>query len=386
MRRKLMNFSIRKVWLISVVLIQLASFAHAQSIRLDWDPDPGAMGYKVYRSLRPNGYTTSPLSGPALLKTPSFTDSTAQSGQTYYYVVTNVSFTGEESNYSNEIAATVSPAPVTNVESALQSSGVHSSELAIMSQQRDSVVVSEAAIPPAPLIQSGRIYVEFHDSVNTGIAIVNPNPEPVVFNFYLTDGNGVELHSSSVTIDANTTIAALLDQPTFAPAADIDLHSARTLTFSSSSQIAFTAIRGFTNERSDYLVTPLPLAATESADASSLVIPNYVEGGPWQSRIILVNPANVPVSGVAEFFTPPDPSLGERWSYTIPAGSATSLQTAAQSDSRSGWIRITPDQSSVSPTAVVVLSFRPNGATDYELGVTAAAEESAFRIYAETSG
>jgi hypothetical protein len=157
------------------------------------------------------------------------------------------------------------------------------------------------------------------------------------------------------------------------------------MTFSSSSQIAFNAIRGFTNERSEFLITPLPLATTESAGASSLVIPNYIDGGPWQSRIILVNPANVPVSGVAEFFSS-SADLEDRWTYTIPAASATSLQTTVPSDSRAGWIRITPDQNSVSPSAVTVLSFRSNGTTDYEFGVTAEAEESAFRIYAETSG
>src|SRR5262249_31514870 len=155
-----------------------------------------------------------------------------------------------------------------------------------------------------------------------------------------------------VTIDANSNISALLNQPPFAPAADIDLRTARTLTFSSSSPFAFNAIREFTNERSELLMTPLPLAATESGGVSPLVIPNYVEGGPWQSRIILVNPANVPLSGVAEFFTSSAQNPEGRWQYTIPAGSATSLQMATQSDSLTGWVRITPDQSSVSPSAV----------------------------------
>jgi hypothetical protein len=101
--------------------------------------------------------------------------------------------------------------------------------------------------------------------------------------------------------------------------------------------------------------------------------------------VILVNPANIPVSGIVELFTSVG-EIAERLNYTISAGSATTIQTNAASHSRTGWIRISSDIDTVSPSALAVLSFRPDSVTKYEVGVAAVAEESTLRIYAEASG
>jgi len=65
-------------------------------------------GYYVYRS------TTSGSGYAKLNSTPdsatTYTDSTVQSGTTYYYVVTAVDSSGDESAYSNQSMATV-PTP-----------------------------------------------------------------------------------------------------------------------------------------------------------------------------------------------------------------------------------------------------------------------------------
>lgn len=65
-----------------------ATSAPAGAITLDWDFSPGATGYNIYRSTTSGGYNfTAPLNGGTPVSGPSYNDSTAVSGTTYYYVV-----------------------------------------------------------------------------------------------------------------------------------------------------------------------------------------------------------------------------------------------------------------------------------------------------------
>ncbi len=79
------------------------------SVDLSWTPSTSAVsGYNVYRS----GQSGGPYSriNSALDTTTLYTDSTVQSGQTYYYVTTAVDSSGNESTYSNQVTAAV-PTP-----------------------------------------------------------------------------------------------------------------------------------------------------------------------------------------------------------------------------------------------------------------------------------
>jgi Abnormal spindle-like microcephaly-assoc'd, ASPM-SPD-2-Hydin len=80
--------------------------AIAHSVSLSWiDGDAGVTGY--------NTYVASVSGGPYLRLTStsiagtSYVDSSVQSGRTYYYVVTALDSTNQESTYSSEIAAIV---------------------------------------------------------------------------------------------------------------------------------------------------------------------------------------------------------------------------------------------------------------------------------------
>ena len=73
------------------------------TVSLAWNSVPSAAGYNVYRS---------PLSGGGwqkvnsdLLPSPEFMDGGLQNARTYYYVVTAVDGSGNESAYSNEVSA-----------------------------------------------------------------------------------------------------------------------------------------------------------------------------------------------------------------------------------------------------------------------------------------
>jgi len=63
------------------------------------------VGYYIYRGTTSGGPYTKLNSSPVLLTT--YTDSTVQSGLTYYYVTTAVDSGGNESVHSNEVSAPI---------------------------------------------------------------------------------------------------------------------------------------------------------------------------------------------------------------------------------------------------------------------------------------
>jgi hypothetical protein len=76
------------------------------SVHLAWNPSSSQIaGYKVYRGNVSGGpYTTI---SPSTVDSLAYDDSTVASGSAYYYVVTAVSHSGDESQYSNESAAVI---------------------------------------------------------------------------------------------------------------------------------------------------------------------------------------------------------------------------------------------------------------------------------------
>ncbi len=78
----------------------------SHSVALSWTASTSTVtGYNVYRGSVSGGPYTKQNS--ALIAAINYTDSTVQSGQTYYYVVTSVDSSGMESTYSNQVSATI---------------------------------------------------------------------------------------------------------------------------------------------------------------------------------------------------------------------------------------------------------------------------------------
>jgi hypothetical protein len=100
--------------LLCVAILQTGHTAYAQSVKIAWDPvsSTSLAGYRVYRSEQTGTFPSTPLNS-TLTTTNSYTDSTVQAGHTYFYVTAAVDTTGLESQFSNQIQATV-PAAATN--------------------------------------------------------------------------------------------------------------------------------------------------------------------------------------------------------------------------------------------------------------------------------
>jgi hypothetical protein len=154
--------------------------------------------------------------------------------------------------------------------------------------------------------------------------------------------------------------------------------------------VGVTALRGFTNERSEFLITTLPVAPLVSID-SPLVFAHYADGGGWKTQVILINPTDGILSGTADLFidSPAGMTGGSR--QTVPYGiaprSSVTLQLATDnSQTRTGWLRVTPVDESVAPAGLLVFSFQANGTTITEAGIPSTAPALGFRVYAEASG
>jgi hypothetical protein len=266
--------------------------------------------------------------------------------------------------------------------------GAALSGMAIFGFRQNNVLVSEAAVPSSPLISSGRIYAEVSSTVNTGVAMANPNGEPVTVNFHFTDTTGADFGQGSTVIPASGQIAKFLNQAPFSGGSAL----MGTFTFNASQPISVVALRGLTNERSEFLITTLPVADLSITPASGgFVFPHYADGGGWTSKLLLVNTTDTPVSGTILFCdqggcpAAVQPIVSN--AYTLPARSSFQFQTAGAANTvTTGSIRVTPASGSKAPAGVAVFSFKSGGVTVSTAGVPASSTSIAFRMYAELSG
>jgi hypothetical protein len=171
------------------------------------------------------------------------------------------------------------------------------SGVAIFGFRQGGVVVSEAGVPASPLIQTGRIYAEVGGPVNTGLAIANPNDTAAEITFFFTDSSGTDFGSGNLTLGSNAQTAKFLDQDPFNSGASVE----GSFTFTSSLPVSVAALRGFTNEGDEFLMTTLPVASLTPAVVDTIYFPHFADGGGWTTQVILVNPTDAAISGAVQF-------------------------------------------------------------------------------------
>src|SRR3989454_841265 len=202
-----------------------------------------------------------------------------------------------------------------------------------------------------------------------------------------TDGRG----------PANGQIAAFVDQPAFYTRGPFSppITDARSMTFTSLAPVSVLAIRGRTNERSEFLISPLPVSDLSAPSTEIAYIPNFADGGGWSTQVALTNTSDDVVTGSVRFFSPSGQALtltvsgqsGTRFDYSIPARTSRTLQTSGSGTATTlGSIRVSPASGSRTPAAFAVLTSRRNNVAVSEISIPAVRPGSAFRMYVENSG
>jgi hypothetical protein len=261
----------------------------------------------------------------------------------------------------------------------------------------DGSLVTEAGVPAAAQVLSGRIYAEVHGPVNTGIALSNTTVQDAQISFYFTDQNGNDLGFGSMALPAGHQIAAFLNQTPFNGPADF----MGTFTFQSSVPLNSIALRGLTNERSEFLMTTLPVAPV-GPGGSGTILPHFADGGGWRTQVILTNASDFQESGTIQFYgqgagaqnallinLSVNGVLGSTFSYTIPPHSMYRLVTDGSNYlTQVGSVRIRPAAagSDTIPSAFAIFSFRSQGITVSEASVLAPPLGTSYQMYLESSG
>jgi hypothetical protein len=265
--------------------------------------------------------------------------------------------------------------------------------VAIFGFRQNNILVSEAGVQASPLVQSGRIYAQVGGAVNTGLAIANPNSQSATISFMFTTQDGTNFGSGTTTIPANGQIAGFLDQEPYKSGPSVD----GTFTFTSNVPVAVVALRGLTNERSEFLLTTLPVSPLSAPTGEVVYFPDFADGGGWSTQLVLVNPTDEVLTGAIQFWGQGTFSAAAQptavtvagqsnstFNYTIPARSSRRFQTAGQGPGTLvGSVRVTPAAGNKTPSGLAVFSFKNGGVTVAEAGVPSTRTGQAFRLYAE---
>jgi hypothetical protein len=277
------------------------------------------------------------------------------------------------------------------------SSGAAGAGLAIISHRNSGVLGSETALAAAGPGFSGRSFVEIGGAFNTGVALANPNNQAASVSFFFTDAAGTNFGDSSITIAANSQVVAFLTEAPFRNGitSQKPITDARTFTFGSNFPVSAAVLKTRLNERGDFMMTAIPVAGLGGSSTSSTSITHIADGGGWTTEVLLVNRSDAVASGTIQFYAPSGQNLNinldgqtaNQFSYSVPARSARRFRSAGSTMTTStGWIQITPDANTQTPSAAAVLAARANNVTVSETIIGATAAASTFRLYSELSG
>src|SRR5262245_5035565 len=259
--------------------------------------------------------------------------------------------------------------------------------VAIFGGRTNGVLVSETGVPATPALMGGRIYAEYAGAVSTGLAIANPNDTPANITFFYTDASGADLGSGTTQIPANGQRARFLHEDPFKTFSGTTFQG--TFTFTSNVPVGVVALRGYTNQKGDFLMSTLPVIDTSAPPGTgTVVLPHFADGGGWVTQILLVNPSDTPMTGSIQFTNDNGQpvTVGTTTTYSVPRRSSQKIATPGTAASTTaGAVRIVPAGGSVVPTALVVFSYKPLGVVVSEAGVPTLSG-TAFRTYVESSG
>lgn len=274
-------------------------------------------------------------------------------------------------------------------------SGVTGAGMALMDFRQNGITVTETAFAASAPIRSGRIYAESGGSMNTGIAIANPNSQAAIVSFFFSDDAGANFGSSSITVGPNSQVAALINQAPFFTTSSRPITDARTLTFNSSVPVSALAVRTRTNERGEFMMVTLPVVDLSTTLSAATSITHMADGGGWATEVLLVNATDIATTGTFQFLSPDGQNLAvsidgqtnNQFAYSIPARSARRFRTAGTAAATvTGSIRINPAGGTVMPSGAAVLAARANNITVSETAIASAGAGRMFRLHAESSG
>lgn len=251
-----------------------------------------------------------------------------------------------------------------------------------------TTIIGEVGVPGTDITQNGPLPsttfpAETSSSVNTGIAIANPNTTAIGVLVRVWDpGSGNVLASTTVALAANAHVSKFLTElfPTTAgitairPQVSLDSCASTTCTtanFTDTPGFIATALRFDT---ADSIFTTIPVIQSPTGGATVRVLPQVAIGGSnpnYQTTLFMSTTATNGLSGVAAFMDDNGnlipvsangtPTSGQ-FNFTVLGNRVTKIILSGSSTLRSGWVSLTLPSSA--PLIVdAVFQSGPNGSS-----------------------
>jgi len=315
-------------------------------------------------------------------------------------------------------AMNVGSAVTTPGGGALQITGWASADLAnpngrlnglqLLQYRQLGITQSETGvIAPSPRT-SGTFFAEASDKIRSFIAIANPNAVDVSLTIFLTDDVGTSTDPVTITVGANGQYSSFLtDAPISLPTGN-----GRAINFTASLPVMVTALRFLTNERSNSVISSIPIADSMTSGSTIGVIPHFTDGVGWKTQVILVNNSDQPMGGEIRFMDqgsaggPAQPVIvstdngdASVFQYAIAPRSFFRVKTNGSLGAVSvGSVRIVPFPGNNTPAAHAILSHfviddaasaasgTTVGYTILETSLEGQPPRASLRLYAEGTG
>ncbi|MBZ5535207.1 MAG: hypothetical protein LAO31_04560 [Acidobacteriia bacterium] len=170
----------------------------------------------------------------------------------------------------------------------------------IFTSKSGAGISSQAGVPDSPQTTAARLFVEVAASPlsrNTGIAIVNRNAATATVNLSLTGLDGTPF-SGTLTIPPNGHVARFITEliPT------LSTNFLGVLTLSSNVPVSPLTLRLTKNQRTEDIFSTLPVADLNNPPVGSLFLPQIVDGGGFQTQLILLSTSSIAGAVQLDFF------------------------------------------------------------------------------------
>jgi hypothetical protein len=266
---------------------------------------------------------------------------------------------------------------------------------AILQFRPNNILVSETTVPASHLSLFDDLYVEVGGAVNTGVVIANPNPAPATILFRIRNAGpgSPPLVDGTFTIPPNSQLTRFINEAPFnSPVPHVGF-----LSITSSLPVSATALRGLTNERSEFIMTTLlqgrpakGVFGNVTGQQRTVVgyIPMFADGGGWTTQLVLANATHTDFAfGKAEFRDSNGALTSTADIPTEAGGNILRMFTnGVGSNTQVGHIRVTAEDHSAPFNAFAILSFKRGGVTVSATTVPVVRPGKTFRLHVEESG
>ena len=227
---------------------------------------------------------------PAIPGLPVALNVNGQTGTSFVY-----SIRPRSSAKLSTLSSAAAPLQVGSIRVTPDSGSTSPSASAVFSFSQNGVTISRTTIQSQPAGFAFRTYVEVNSiasipaAIQSGVAIANPSATPATVNFELTDLNGQSTGlTASVFVPASGHVSAFVHQlfPSLTPSLNLPFKGILRIT--SGSSIEVVSLRMRFNERSDFLITTMPVTNEASPSTTTeLIFPQIVDRGGFSTQFIL---------------------------------------------------------------------------------------------------